>query len=608
MADFSVNATDLAAPQGAGSTVVTPVQAAKETSALSGSVINEIGDYFVKGLQAQRKQDLLDKQNAVVNSYVDAENTISSGLLQGSLTAAMAGAMSRANFRKHAAGNAQFIDELNKAAGALKGNSEIGDAEAEIKAERDRKYADLSQAATAGYVIPPNSSEELKSSIVAAHKSTIRAKADTDALYRKQDQDMQLGRYNAEVAKREAEETAFQTTNMLAGSHLESFQSLSKDLRAQVTSGKMNPEEAAHYLTSQYNNISAALYAGARTNPQYATHFKTVFDDAFKLGQQMLDPKADIAKLENEYNRRVMTLQLAASNDPKVFGAVVANKMFGNNPATALTVSKESIRALSLLSGVNIGSKDFVPAVIGDPNAEEGVLKVLKGALSDLKGGKIAEPDLVKAQASNSINQMLKQTGELLDKGADPKQLKGIAAFCASSEYGEFAKNGTLDPQALGACQKTFEMSYTPAIIDGVQKKLEKVLPRGLAAGGGASLVGRKEDAKVADTVDIKFTGSGIVFEPLNKQGLTGSEYRAAALEIENLKSAQAGINQLIHIAAHMDGSTDYQKYWEENKHRWIPGYFLEGLKPGDVMNGYRFNGGSARSPSNYTKVDNASK
>ena len=507
MAEFGNNATDLSAPQGAGSNVVTPVQAAKETSVFSGTVINEIGDFFVKGLQQQRKQDLLDKQNAVVNSYVDAENTISSGLLQGTLSATMAGAMSRANFRKHAAGNAQFIDELNKAAGALKGNSEIGDAEAEIKAERDRKHADLSQAATAGFVIPPNSSEEYKTSVVTAHKSMIRAKAETDALYRKQDQDMQLGRYNAETAKREAEEVSFQTVNMLAGSSLENFQALGRDLRAQVTSSKMTPEDAAFHLSNQYSNISAALYAGARTNPQYATHFKTVFDETYKIGQKMLDPKEDLAKLENEYNKRVMTLQLAASNDPAVFGAIVANKLFNSNPATVLAVSKQSIRAMSILSNTPFGGKDFVPTVVGDPQAEEGVLKVLKNSLNDLRGGKIDNADIVKAQASNSINHILKQTGELLDKGADPKQLKGLSAFFASSEYGEFVKSGTLDPQALGAAQKTFEISYTPAIIDGVQAKLSKELPRGLAAGGGASLVGDKKRNKVADAVDIKFTG-----------------------------------------------------------------------------------------------------
>ena len=59
MAEFGNNATDLSAPQGAGSNVVTPVQAAKETSVFSGTVINEIGDFFVKGLQQQQISALL---------------------------------------------------------------------------------------------------------------------------------------------------------------------------------------------------------------------------------------------------------------------------------------------------------------------------------------------------------------------------------------------------------------------------------------------------------------------------------------------------------------------------------------------------------------------
>ena len=90
--------------------------------------------------------------------------------------------------------------------------------------------------------------------------------------------------------------------------------------------------------------------------------------------------------------------------------------------------------------------------------------------------------------------------------------MKGLASFFASSEYGSFAKSGKLDSVSAGAAKKTFQILYSPLVIDGVQKKLNETLDRVITR-GGQSATGVTERIKTSEAVDIKFSGSGIVFD-----------------------------------------------------------------------------------------------
>jgi hypothetical protein len=72
---------------------------------------------------------------------------------------------------------------------------------------------------------------------------------------------------------------------------------------------------------------------------------------------------------------------------------------------------------------------------------------------------------------------------------------------------------------------------------------------------------------------------------------------------LKQLQLAEDGLNNILRMNAHMDGTTDYTKYWEDNKSKLLPGVFGEGLKVGTIKNGYQYNGGDARDPRNYTKV-----
>jgi len=610
MADFSVNATGLTAPSGAGSQPVAAVNPAPtvqpDIPSVNPNIITSVVDIFNKGMVQTRKEDAERIKNAVVQSYIREETTLNDAVESGQMTPSQAAARSRANFNKYAAGHGQYIEDFQKAGAALRGFTAKGEVEKQLETESKRREADISEAQKRGYTFLPSMSQAAMDAQIDAAKTSIRAEADLAAKYKADAEKRAQGTYDQGIAAREDKELGFKLVNEIAGKNLTAFQEFQNTLGADVRSGKVDPQMAAVQLNERFANISGALQAAARTNPELAGPYRSLFQDMYAVGQKLIDPKENAEVLQNQLTMLTTKMKLTAMQDPKVAAAVVANQLLPNNPSLALSSAPQGVRAIAILSSIPPGDTTYTPQVVGNPDAEESTLKLLKGGLSDLKSGKVQDKEIAKVQASNSVNHILKQTGEMIDKGASPQQLKGVAAFFASPEYAGFVNSNALDPMAAGTAKKAFQLLYEPTIIKGVQERMSQVLfdPKqlGMAAGGGAGSEATSNQT-VGDTINIKFSGSGIVFETRAGAGMAPTELRAQRLALEGLRSAQMAINQVIHIGAHMEGSTDYGKYWEANKHIYMPGYYIKGVKEGDVRNGYQYLGGNASVQANWKKV-----
>jgi len=69
------------------------------------------------------------------------------------------------------------------------------------------------------------------------------------------------------------------------------------------------------------------------------------------------------------------------------------------------------------------------------------------------------------------------------------------------------------------------------------------------------------------------------------------------------LTQYQQGLNTVVRIGAHMEGTSDYQKYWEDNKYVLLPQLYP--IKPGFVDKaGFKWSGdGDFRDRNTWTKV-----
>jgi len=603
MADYGPNATELSSPQGAGAYVAQPTG----SEAYVPPIVKEIGNIFAQGVQGIAKKEALDRKNSIVGNFVRVETTINDAVATGQMTPAQASARSRANANQYFAGYPEYIEDFEKAGKALRGFTETGEVQESIKRERDVRNADIDEARKAGFSFVPGMSRGAEDDQINAHKTRIQAEAALDRQFKANAEARAQGTYDQNVAEKQAKDLSFNLINQIAGSNLQAFQSLSTTLAGNVKSGSMTYEGAQAALTERFSNISASIQAAARTNPELAGPYRTIFEQMHTAAQKLIDPKtqaADVEVLENQLKRITTQMKLVAMSDPKIASTVVANQLLPNNPSLALASASEGINAIALMSAnpvSNTPGAPYVPTVALSP-FEADVLKMLKGGLNTLKGGKVENKELATVQAANSVNNMLKQTGNILNQGATPTQLRGLADFFASPEYASVVTNGMIDKEAAGAAKKTFQLLYEPTIIKGVQQKMEEFV-YGQASFGQK----QKDPVTIGQSVDISFTGSGIVFKAKPIRGADPVELRSQQTAVQELNTSQKAINQLIHIGAHMEGSTDYRKYWEDNKHILVPSVFPDPklLKVGQVENGYEYIGGAASDPRSWRPKGN---
>lgn len=608
MADFSAQSTTLAEPQGAGSAPLAPVQPAKQVSTTSG--LFALGDIFAKGLDSYRKEEAERRNNAILSEYIQQENTISEGISQGSIKSAEAAARSRANFRKFSSGHPELILEFEKAGKALRGFTEAGQAVDREKTAAEVRASDINAAKQRGFIFVDGMTPEQENAQIYAAQAAVKAEKEWANYTSRTAEKRAAGTYSAAEDAREQKQLAVNTVNMVAGENLTAFQAYSQAIAGKMRRGELTDVQAKTELTNRFANISAALQAGAGASPELAAPYRSIFESVYKISNDMLDPKADIDSLQREFDTRVLQMKLVAMNDPKVAALIVANQLIPNN--LQLQSSVEATRALAILSDIPFGKKNpdgsntFVPQVVGNPDVEPKTLDALKTAFKDLATGKIKNKEIAEVQATNSVNHILKQAGDLINQGVSPQQLAGIASFVASPEYASFVTSGKLAPEAAVAAKRAFQLIYEPTIINGVQKALAKTVTGDTTFMGRERTVKKSEPMAVMDMVDVKFSGTGIIFEPKAKAGLNPAEYRAQVAEITNLQSSQKAITQLIHIAAHMEGRVDYAAVWKEKRHEFVPGYFMQGVDDGDVVNGYQKLPGPASSESSWKKVSNA--
>jgi len=564
--------------QGAGTGAIEPVRQVDTSRSLlvgMSNIFESVGDY-IKSEKDRAKQEAKTREEAVIKSFIKDENKFAQMLESGQISPAQAAARSRANFREYANSYGEFIGELEKAAKALKGNTELSEAEKQLEAERIQFNNDRNAASQAGFLFVPGMTRDQEMAQIRAHKADVIAGKEAKERREIAAEERAQGTYNAQLDAKREKDAAFNTINSVAGANLEAYQKFIVSLGNSVRSGKMSPDEARALNLERYNNISASIQAAARVNTELAAPFRSLFEEINKVGEKLIDPKTATEDLQNKLKQLTTTSKLTAMADPEVKAAIVAYELFPNSPTITLGTSKEAMKAITLMASDPKDGK-FIPQVVGDPKVEGETVDFLKAAIKDIPTKDKTKQEAAMTQAGNSVNNLLKQTSKFIDEGADPKKLSKLADFYASPEYAVLVNNGKIDMEAAQAAKKVFQLNYEQALVKGVQDKLTGYLfdPKGR---------GKDQIAPIAvkDAVDVKFTGSGIVFEAKPIHNIYGPnqpppidiERRKQQDIVKELNTAQKAINQLIHIGAHMEGTINYAKYWEANKHLLIPSMF----------------------------------
>lgn len=607
---YGQDATQLSEVSLAGTQAVAPVQQTfVDTDGALRTMVEGVGNIFSATVSNIQKNANKDAASVAVSDYVKRQIAIDDAVDSGQISVSEGASRGRANFQQAAAANPQYLKELKQAGESLKGFGRLGETERQVQEATDQRKKNIQDATQKGYVFPPNAPKEVVDAQIASWQASVRA----DETVRRQIQQSQEARAQAAegravsaeqrtIEDRTRKDMSLQLVNELAGTNMNSFSIMGKNLVDQVVANKIPLEQAQQLITQQYSHIQAGIQSAAGLNPELANGYRNTFDEMYKLFNKQLDPKTRVENIENQFTAIIATNKLAAVSDPKLAASVAASQLFGNNPTIAMQLAPNTINVVAQIQDRMPGTPGYTPQVVGVPDVEPQTLNLLKSAVGKLTSPNIPKKDLMATQVNNSANVILKQTGDLIDRGVDPASLKDLASFFASSEYGTLATSGKMDPQAAQAAKKVFQLSYEPAVIKGVQEKLGNYLYSNSASFTGAM----QEPKALASNIDVTFSGSGIQFVPKAGTQLTEAEQADRRNQIASLNSSAKAINQLIHIGAHMEGSVNYQKYWEDNKHIYMPQLYsrYQGLEIGSIKNGYRYMGGDANSQKNWVKVN----
>lgn len=585
MAEFGTQATQLQGPQGMGANIVSPVQTMDTGRNPLYGVVSSIADTFAKGIQADNKELAAKQKAGIIGEYTGKIRRLTSGLEQGTVNAARVSVESKQLFSQYMANFPEYASELSAAAKSLTEFSSLSTAETEMREERDAEKRQLAAAEASGFITPPGASDALKADNIRAHALEVRAEKEFRVISSRFTHNQAVLTAEQAIQKRQDEDTASKLINDLAGSTVQNFGALARDLSDAVRKDPTRATEARASLGIRMSQIRASMLSVSKVNPALATPYQKIMDELEKVGMDMLDPAKRLEDTKNAYELLITkTMLIGASSSPAAAAAVAANRQFGNNPTLLLQTTKASIDAFSVMAQTPFTTTDAVPKVIGEaPELEKDALKLMKLSIEGLVGGKVEKSELAAMQTSQSTNHILKQIGSLAERGAiDPERTYGIVRGLAEPSFGKYAETGNLDKGAAQSAKKTVQIFWRKT-GDDVMARLEK---SPLSPTGEAPFIRgtqTRNPIQYKHMVDVTFDGSNVVFSP--KTGKIGGPAQVQVQErtLGELKGAQILINQALRAGAHLDGTTDYKKYWEENKHEMFPALFQAPVKKAEA-------------------------
>jgi hypothetical protein len=616
MAEFGTQATQLSAPQGAGSAPLAPVQEqAVNTSMLP--MIAGAAPAIAQGISNLFQAKAREQEQTVVQQYSSEIGAINAAMENGSMTPAEGAARSRSITGKYLTGFSQYGEAINKARANFSSGTQIGIAEEAVKTDAEiRKSAKIAAQAD-GVEFYAGMSKEAEDSLLRAHASSVRMQKEMDRQFKVNAESRAQGSWDKDMRDAQLKEQSLILINDLAGSNLEASRSIALDLKAQVASGKKTFDQARMDLAMHYTRINAAITAAGGKNPELGATYSRLFGDLQKASEALLDPKADAANLQGQIDTIVKTQALGSlQRDPVLQNSVAAAELFKGSPMALQATLGSSAEVTNAVTKMLKGTEDTedktkpnpnVPPVVGNKDLEKGVYKTLEGCLRDLPKNEGNEK--YKTEVSNIVNECLIQVGNKTSVG-DAKSLQESAKFFASAEFGNYASKASLDPQVVLNASRAFKLNYEQVIVKGVQQKIQDAFNTSAAlpaAGvmkrsmGGESVT---VEALKPENLNVRFSGSGIVFD-LKNVPKDPVALRNAKSTLDSLNKSQQAINQLIRYGTHLEGSTDYAKHWEANKHVYFPNLFsaYSNLEIGQVIDGMRYKGGDATQESSWEAI-----
>lgn len=601
MAEFGIQATQLDGPRLAGSQPVAPVAQPDRSPVLPMGLLG-LGVKIGEDVVAQAKAN---DAAGVLSSYQQQLSGVASALSGGHISEREALTRTQRISNQFASQYADGTGEILKSMGNIRKEmfamtSLQFAAEAQEDTRAAKKQA-VTDAITRGLLSPfgSNYSPDMQAQAVSLAQAQQRADDEWSRLQKRSQEERSIEshqfsadanyRANKEFTDTQAAKNAVSSVRTQAAAYLDSsIDELGKQLKGGAIDFS-TAQMSLNRITAELNGQVSSLMVD---NPQAA---RVVTDQINAMQQAALthmDPTKTSAYTAAAYTDAINRVKLAlVTDDPNMMIIAATSAMAPNLPITQLYSNQALTKAFTAAqqgrySGLIVGN---------DINSQRVLFKGIQDTVNKTKAGMSSSPpEKAMAEAGQMTNAFIREAGKV-DAG-DPASLRTFTQFMATPEVAILVNEGQIDKQTAAMTRQAFASTYQRDVLMNITPKLNAPL------GASVTADGQTVQPNLANVVDFEMQGGQLVMVPKPSREMYASPQLIRARNQE-VNDVMRELNTLIKAGAHLAGTTDYNAYWEQNKHVIMPDFFISPEKEAAARKqGYQ--GGNRRNPANWRKPD----
>lgn len=608
MAEFGMNATQLPEASGAGANPIGPATAGPLDNGVGGA-INNMLSIFAKGMDLVDKEKAKAKMSPILAEYSRSMGSLASALETGTLKSNEALTRSRALHNRYVASNPELVKEFDAVHGSYFKGSSLNVAEQQEKARIESFNRLKDEARSAGFPIPIDASDDVAERYVNIYQKQKLDNSNFEWFVKNQNEKRSQANFDQAQADRDFKEQSVKLLGVSAQNTLETSEIHLRTLMDQFNKApdKVGAKNNAIIAwNGWWGTQKAQLAAIASKDPGLAANYEQLFKPIEETGRKIFEEGADPKVLEDELKRQLAVTKLQLVQDPSFRVMAAADGLLKNSASTVLTGTPAIRDATAAVLGRMKGTE--IPDFVGKSDTEKVVFKTLEEGITMLQNGKADEA--TRKDTITGVNNTFKAVNTAVQRDAfSSKDLAQLGLFISKPTFGKFITENQIDPVSQSVAKKVFNQYYEKDVINGVDKQLADVfskentyLKQETNSLGGAKYAQVKGAQFTPNDLTVDFSGGSAVFG-VKKIPDNAEDRKFYAEQIKALKPYEDQLNRTIRIVSHLNGRTDYEKVWEEEKYKLLPRVYP--LRPGTVVNGMKYKGeGDWKDQKNWEKVN----
>ena len=568
--DYSSGATTVSAP----ANHVTPQAPVQPVGVQPDHIPDALNTLFKSG-GALASAFTANKESGFLAAFNTKQLSIIQGIDQGKISSQFGRTQMRANLAQAINDYPLIQDKILQANAALLGNAGMGQVVTQgTNAEQTRLKLN-NELISKGLALPDDPPDVLAKKaqnfqLATAEHNRYQMTMDTIALEKAQ---AGLDSTKQAALKQKQSQATVDYLAQTAPSEMDHFQTFAQGIIAGVQSGKITAADGVAAVENRWALFqqNMAPYAARITSDQ-AKAFTKAFETVKNLTEDQINGKIDSTIAKQKLSALTDGSMIDALKVPEISKAYIGTKIFGNNLPLMQGVDVQGIAARYFNQNSTDRSADPNATSANPYSLDPTELNGLK-AYTNILGTKVDwnDPQQVKeasTQLKNLLHGAISFQSVLQSSPKAATAAKGLVSWFASPN---FLKLSQQHPELMGdmsSVKDVISRNYADQVWGLVRREfrdnnvaLNNNFSIKSGAGGMANVsIPSPDMVKATDLVTYQPSADGVKFisiDPNNKAGV------AKAAEL-NSQLAPV-INTTVKAIAHLEGSTDYSKVFQES-------------------------------------------